>query len=109
MLIFIDNILIYSHTMEEHKEHLRLVLQTLREHQLYAKFNKCDFFKEEIQYLGHIIIREGITVDPKKIRTTMEWPVPKDVADIRSFMWLASYYRRFVEGFSRVAYPITSL
>ena len=76
---------------------------------MYAKFSKCDFYKEEIQYLGHIITREGIVVDPEKIRTIIEWRVPKDVADIRSFMGLAGYYRRFVEGFSRVAYPITSL
>eukprot|EP00253_Pinus_taeda_P015686 PITA_15686 len=109
VLIFIDDILIYSRSREEHEEHLRVVLQTLREHQLYAKFSKCDFFKEEIQYLGHVISKEGIAVDPEKIRTIMEWPVPKDVADIRSFMGLAGYYRRFVEGFSRVAYPITSL
>eukprot|EP00253_Pinus_taeda_P010862 PITA_10862 len=109
VLIFIDDILIYSQTRKEHEEHLRLVLQTLREHQLYAKFSKCDFFKEEIQYLGHVITKEGIVVDPQKIKTIMEWPIPKDVADIRSFMGLAGYYRRFVKGFSRVAYPITSL
>eukprot|EP00253_Pinus_taeda_P007180 PITA_07180 len=78
--------------MEEHKERLRLVLQTLREHQLYAKFSKCEFFKEQIQYLGHIITKEAIVVDPKKIRTIMEWPVPKDVADIRSFMGLADHH-----------------
>eukprot|EP00253_Pinus_taeda_P006640 PITA_06640 len=93
----------------EHEEHLRLVLQTLREHQLSAKYSKCDFYKEQIQYLGHIITREGIAMDPEKISTIMEWPIPKDVADIRSFMGLAGYYRRFVEEFSRVAYPITSL
>eukprot|EP00253_Pinus_taeda_P022926 PITA_22926 len=109
VLIFIDDILIYSRNIQEHEEHLRLVLQTLREHQLYAKYSKCDFYKEQIQYLGHIITKEGIAVDPEKIRTIMEWPIPKDVADIRSFMGLAGYYRRFVEGFSRVAYPITSL
>eukprot|EP00253_Pinus_taeda_P020519 PITA_20519 len=109
VLIFIDDILIYSRSRKEHEEHLRLVLQTLREHQLYAKFSKCDFFKEEIQYLGHVITKEGIAVDPEKIRTIMEWPIPKDVTDIRSFMGLPGYYRRFVEGFSRVAYPITSL
>eukprot|EP00253_Pinus_taeda_P022460 PITA_22460 len=109
VLIFIDDILIYSRTIEEHQEHLRMVLQTLREHQLYAKFSKCDFFKEEIQYLGHVITRDGIAVDPEKIKAIMEWPVPKDVADIRSFMGLAGYYRRFVEGFSKVAFPITSL
>eukprot|EP00253_Pinus_taeda_P006262 PITA_06262 len=109
MLIFIDDILIYSRTIEEHQEHLRVVLQTLREHQLYAKFSKCDFFKSEIQYLGHVITKDGIVVDPEKIKAIMEWPVPKDVADVRSFMGLAGYYRRFVEGFSKVAFPITSL
>eukprot|EP00253_Pinus_taeda_P013560 PITA_13560 len=109
MLIFIDDILIYSRTIEEHHEHLRIVLQTLREHQLYAKFSKCDFFKEEIQYLGHVITKDGIAVDPEKIKAIMEWPVPKDVADVRFFMGLAGYYRRFVEGFSKVAFPITSL
>eukprot|EP00253_Pinus_taeda_P012349 PITA_12349 len=109
VLIFIDDILIYSRTIEEHHEHLRMVLQTLREHQLYAKFSKCDFFKEEIQYLGHVITKEGIAVDPEKIKAIMDWPVPKYVADVRSFMGLAGYYRRFVEGFSKVAFPITSL
>eukprot|EP00253_Pinus_taeda_P035941 PITA_35941 len=109
VLIFIDDILIYSRSHEEHKKHLRMVLQTLREHQLYAKFSKCDFFREEIQYLGHVITKEGIAVDPEKIKMIMEWPIPKDVADIRSFMGLAGYYRRFVEGFSTIAYPITSL
>eukprot|EP00253_Pinus_taeda_P014522 PITA_14522 len=109
VLIFIDDILIYSRSRKEHEENLRVVLQTLREHQLYANFCKCDFFKEEIQYLGHVITKEGIAVDPEKIRTIMEWPIRKDVVDIRSFMGLAGYYRRFVEGFSRVAYPITSL
>eukprot|EP00253_Pinus_taeda_P020750 PITA_20750 len=109
VLIFIDDTLIYSRNIQEHEEHLRLVLQTVREHQLYTKYRKCDFYKEQIQYLGHIITKEGIAVDPEKIRTIMEWPIPKDVADIRSFMDLAGYYRRFVEGFSRVAYPITSL
>eukprot|EP00253_Pinus_taeda_P012189 PITA_12189 len=109
VLIFIDDILIYSRTIEEHHEHLRIVLQNLREHQLYAKFSKCDFFKAEIQYLGHVITKDGIAVDPEKIKAIMEWPVPKDVADVRSFMGLAGYYRRFVEGFSKVAFPITSL
>eukprot|EP00253_Pinus_taeda_P015343 PITA_15343 len=109
VLIFIDDILIYSRTIEEHYEHLRRVLQTLREHQLYAKFSKCDFFKEEIQYLGHVITKEGIAVDPEKIKDIMDWPVPKDVTDVRSFMGLAGYYRRFVEGFSKVDFPITSL
>eukprot|EP00253_Pinus_taeda_P029480 PITA_29480 len=89
VLIFIDDILISSWTVEEHKEHLQIVLQVLGEHRLYAKYNKCDFFKDHIQYLGHVITKDGITVDPEKIKTIMEWPVPKYVADIRSFMGLA--------------------
>lgn len=95
--------------MEEHKKHLLVVLQVLRGHQVYTKYSKCDFFKEKVQYLGHFIIKDGIVVDPEKIRTIMEWPIPKDVANIISFMGLAGYYRRFVEGFSSVTYPITSL
>ena len=96
VLIFIDDILIYSKNQEEHEQHLRIVLQTLREHQLYAKLEKCEFFKTEIQYLGHIISEEGIAVDPKKIRAISDWPVPKDMANIRSFMGLTGYYRRFI-------------
>jgi len=95
--------------VEENKEHLCIVLQVLREHQLYPKYSKCAFFKEKIQYLGHVITKDKIVIETKKMRTIMEWPIPKDVADIRSFMGLASYYQRFVEGFSRVAYHITSI
>jgi hypothetical protein len=109
VVVFIDDILVYSKTEEEHDEHLRIVLQTLRKHKLYAKFDKCDFYQKEIQYLGHVISAEGIVVDPEKTKGIMEWPVPKDVADIRSFMGIIGYYRRFIEGFSKIAYPITSL
>jgi hypothetical protein len=89
VLIFIDDILIYSKNREEHEEHLRLVLQVLREHQLYVKFNKCDFFQKQIHYLGHVLSKEGVAVDLDKIRSIMEWPTPKDVSDIKSFMGLA--------------------
>ena len=82
MVFFIDDILIYSKTKEEHDEHLQIILQVLREHKLYAKFSKCDFFKDKIQYLGHVISKEGISVDPDKIRAIMEWPVPKYVTDV---------------------------
>jgi hypothetical protein len=76
---------------------------------LYEKFDKCDFYQKRIQYLGHVISEEGIAVDPEKIRKIMEWHVPKDVVDIWSFMEITGYYHRFIEGFSKIAYPITSL
>jgi hypothetical protein len=109
VLVFIDDILIYSKNREEHEEHLRLVLQVLREHQLFAKFSKCDFFQKQIHYLGHVLSEEGVVVDPDKIRSIMECSTPKDVSDIRSFMGLAGYYRRFIKGFSKIGCPITTL
>jgi hypothetical protein len=86
-----------------------MVLQVLREHQLYAKLSKCSFCQKKIHYLGHIISKDGITVDPEKIEAIRECSVPKNVTKVRSFMGLASYYKRFIEGFSRIAHPITSL
>ena len=109
LVVFIDDILIYSKYEDEHKEHLKIVLQELREHQLYAKFSKCDFFKDKIQYLGHVVTKEGISVDPKNINTIEYWLVPKDVTNVRSFMGITSYYQRFIEGFSSITNPITSL
>ena len=105
----IDDILIYSKSKEEHREHLKIVLQELREHQIFTKFSKCDFFKHKIQYLGHVVIKEGIYVDPKKIKAIEYWLVPKDVINVWSFMGITGYYQRFIEGFSRIANPITSL
>jgi hypothetical protein len=107
--VFIDDILIYSRTTEEHDEHLRLVLQCLREHKLYGKLSKCSFYQSRIHYLGHVISGEGIVVDPAKVEAIMEWPAPMNVTEVRSFMGLAGYYRRFVEGFSKIANPITEL
>jgi hypothetical protein len=109
VVVFIDDILVYSKMEEEHEEHLRIVLQTLRKNKLYANFDKCDFYQKEIQYLGHIISAEGIVVDLEKTKAIREWRIPKDVADIQSFMGITGYYHRFIEGFSRIAYPITSL
>ena len=94
--VFIDDILIYSRTTEEHDEHLRLVLQCLREHKLYGKLSKCSFYQSRIHYLGHVISGEGIAVDPAKVEAIMEWPAPTNVTEVRSFMGLAGYYRRFV-------------
>ena len=86
---------------------MKIVFQTLKENQLYAKFSKCEFYKDEIQYLGHIISEQGLVVDPEKIKAIKEWPVPTDVSAVRSFMGIAGYYRRFVERISAIAYPIT--
>ena len=74
----------------------------MQEHQLYAKFSKCDFFKDKIQYLGHVVTKEGISFDPKKIKAIKEWPVLKDITDVRSFMGITSSYRRFIEGFQEL-------
>ena len=96
MVVFIDDILIYSESEEKHKEHLKIVFQELQDHQLFAKFSKCDFFKDKIQYLGHVVTKEGISVYPEKIKVIEDWQVPKDVIDVRSFMEITSYYQRFI-------------
>ena len=105
VVVFIDDILIYSKNEQEHEEHLIIVLQVLREQQLYAKFSKCVFFKDKIQYLGHVVSKDRISVDPDKVKAIMEWPVPKNVSDIRSFMGITGYYLKFIKGFSKIAYP----
>ena len=107
VVVFIDDILVYSKNEEEHKEHLRLVLEKLREHQLYAKFSKCEFWLKEVGFLGHVISGEGITVDPTKVQSVTEWLAPTLVGEIRSFLGLAGYYRRFIENFSKSAKPMT--
>ncbi|KAJ9566564.1 hypothetical protein OSB04_002530 [Centaurea solstitialis] len=109
VIVFIDDILIYSKSKEEHVEHLREVLEVLRKERLYAKFSKCDFWLQEVQFLGHLVNREGIKVDPAKIETVMNWETPKTPTEIRSFLGLAGYYRRFIQDFSKIAVPLTRL
>jgi hypothetical protein len=109
VVVFIDDILIYSKTEEEHAKHLRIVLTRLREHQLYAKFSKCTFWLEEIQFLGHVLSANGIAVDPSKVKDILEWKPLTTVHQVRSFLGLASYYRRFIPDFSKIVKPITSL
>ncbi|KAJ9542547.1 hypothetical protein OSB04_029053 [Centaurea solstitialis] len=109
VIVFIDDILIYSKTAEEHGEHLRKVLEMLKREQLYAKFSKCEFWLKEVQFLGHIVTQEGIKVDPAKIEAIKDWESPKSPSEVRSFLGLAGYYRRFIEHFSAIATPLTAL
>ncbi|KAL5541376.1 hypothetical protein UlMin_042467 [Ulmus minor] len=107
--VFIDDILIYSKSKEEHEEHLRNTLDTLKKNKLYAKFKKCEFWLEKVGFLGHIVSRDGISVDPSKTEAVSGWSRPKTISEVRSFLGMAGYYRRFVEGFSRIATPLTAL
>ena len=102
VLVFIDDILCYYKNKEEQEEYLRIVLWVLREHKPCAKFSKCDFYKLQIQYLGHIISEIGIAMDPEKIKSIKDCPIPTSVTDIRSFLGLTRYYRKFIDNFSRI-------
>ena len=107
VVVFIDDILIYSKTQEENAEHLRLVLGVLREKQLYAKLSKCEFWMDEVQFLGHMISAHGIAVDPAKVEVVVKWESPKSATEIKSFVGLAGYYRRFIVGLSKIVAPLT--
>ena len=104
-----DDILIYSQSEWEHEYHFRIVLQLLRDHQLYAKFSKCEFWLIEVRFFGHVVSASGVSVDPEKVEAMMSWERPKSVFKIRSFLGLARYYRRFIEDFSRIVAPMTKL
>ena len=109
VVVFIDDILVYSKDEQEHEQHLKIVLQTLREKKLYAKLSKCDFWLKEVSFLVHIVSAEGIRVDPAKTEVVVNWKPPRSVTKVRSFLGLAGYYRRFVKGFSIIASPLTQL
>ena len=109
VIVFIDDILVYSKSQEEHEEHLRIVLQILREGKLFAKLKKCEFWLNQVVFLGHVISKDGITMDPNKIEAMVIWNRPTNVSEVRSFLGLVGYHKRFVEGFSRIASPLTQL
>jgi len=109
VVVFIDDIPIYSHSIGEHAKHLKTVLNILREKQLYAKLSKCEFWMSEIQFLGHVISAQGISTDPSKVEVVLQWERPKIVTKIISFVGLAGYYKRFIEGFSKIVAPLNQL
>jgi hypothetical protein len=109
IVVFINDILVYSRSEEEHEEHLRPALQKLRENRLYAKLSKCEFWMKQDAFLGHVISKGGIFVDPSKVQDVFSCNAPTSVGDIQSFLGLAGYYRRFIEGFSKISKPMTEL
>ncbi|GJS22762.1 putative reverse transcriptase domain-containing protein, partial [Tanacetum coccineum] len=109
VIVFIDDILIYSKNKQEHEKHLKLILELLKKEQLYAKFSKCKFWIPRVQFLGHVIDSQGIHVDPAKIESVKDWESPKTTTEIRQFLGLVEYYQRFIEGFSKIANPMTKL
>jgi hypothetical protein len=109
VVVFIDDILVYSENELDHEKHLRIVLTRLREHKLYAKFSKCEFWMKKVPFLGHVLSENGISVDPSKVQEVMDWKAPTTVHEVRSFLGLAGYYRRFIPDFSKIAKPMTSL
>ena len=109
VVVFIDDILVYSNSREEHERHLSIVLQTLKDKQLYAKLKKCDFWLDKVSFLGHMVTKDGISVDLGKVDVVSNSRRPNTVTEIRSFLGLDGYYRRFIEGFSKIALPLTKL
>ena len=109
VVFFVDDILIYSQSERGHEDHLGIVLQLLRDHQLYAKLSKCEFWLTEVRFLGHIMLASGVSVDPEKVEAVMSWERPKSVFEIRILLGLIGYYSRFIEDFSRLAAPMTKL
>ncbi|GJV43572.1 putative reverse transcriptase domain-containing protein [Tanacetum coccineum] len=109
VIVFIDDILIYSKSEEEHEVHLKTILDLLQKEKLYAKFSKCEFWLQEVQFLGHVVNHDGIHVDPSKVESVKNWKTPESSTEIRSFLGLAGYYRRFIENFSKIAKPLTLL
>ena len=108
-MVFIDDILVYSKNAQEHEQHMRIVMETLREKNLYAKLSKCDFWLKKFSFLCHIVSVEGIRVDPIMIEVVLNWKLPRNVTEVRSFLGLSGYYKRFVKGFFVLPSPLIKL
>lgn len=108
-LVYMDDVLIYSKSSADHAEHVSLVLQKLREHRLFANRSKCEFCKTEISFLGHVVFSQGLKVDPRKVSTVQNWPAPSDVSQVRAFLGLGNYFRRFIQGYSNLVRPLNDL
>ena len=107
LVVYFDDILIYSHTQEDHLEHLRIVCTTLRQENLYANLGKCQFMTHSVTFLGYVVSSEGVSMDPEKVKAILEWPEPKNLQEVHSFHGLITFYRRFIKGFSTITAPIT--
>ena len=109
VIVYIDDILIYSRNELDHRQHIHQVLEILRKHKMYGNMAKCEFFKDSVEYLGHVISSKGISTDPKKVESIKQWPAPTNLKEMQSFLGLCNYYRRFIEGYSKIAAPMTDL
>ena len=109
VLVYLDDILIYSRSVEEHWGHLQHALDKLYRARLYGRLHKCEFLKDKVDYLGFEVGHDGIRTSPEKVRAILDWPRPQSVHDVRSYLGLASYYRKFIKGFSQLAKPMTDL
>ena len=109
VVVYLDDILVYSPTWDKHVHHVQQVLHKLREHQLYAKLSKCEFGARRVEFLGHFVSAEGVAMDPAKVKAITDWKPPTTLTDLRSFLGLANYYRRYIQGFSQVTLPLTKM
>ena len=109
VIAYLDDVLIYSKTLEEHEQHVRTILNEFRKHKLYAKESKCEFFLSEVKFLGFIVGTDGVKVDPTKVEAVKTWPVPKSITDVRSFLGFVGFYRKFIKNHSAVVAPISNL
>ena len=109
VIVYLDDILIYSDNLAEHKKHVREVLRRLRKHGLYARADKCEFHSDTVEYLGYILSPQGLTMSPSKVQDILDWPTPRKVKDVQSFLGFANFYRRFIHAYSDIVVPLTRL